>query len=295
MIQILDEADVMLTMVFGAFIAGSSPEGSAAIAYPVFTLYLDIMPENARNFAFAIQSIGMTAASLFILGRRIPVDWYYIRYITIGGLLGLLAGTFWLVPIVPPVLAKLIFVSLWLSFGIVLYFRNAKGGSPRLRLPKLTKTDLYWLYSFGFLGGCISALFGTGINMLSFCFVVLYFGLSEKVATPSSIIIMSIETIAGFLLHSLILNDMSDESWNMWLACIPVVIFMAPLGSWFASKLNRMYFQRFLYTIFFIQYMGAILVIKPGFFYALLSFAIILTGILLFRWVSTHTPIRENN
>src|SRR5690349_14018791 len=31
-----------LTMVFGSFIAGSSPEGSAAISYPVFTLLLKI-------------------------------------------------------------------------------------------------------------------------------------------------------------------------------------------------------------------------------------------------------------
>ena len=82
-----------LTMIFGSFIAGSSPEGSAAIAYPVFTLLLDIAPPIARNFAFAIQSIGMTSASLLILGLRIKVEWNYIRYVTLGGVFGLVFGT----------------------------------------------------------------------------------------------------------------------------------------------------------------------------------------------------------
>jgi uncharacterized protein len=34
--------EAALTMLFGSFIAGSSPEGSASIAYPVFTLLLKI-------------------------------------------------------------------------------------------------------------------------------------------------------------------------------------------------------------------------------------------------------------
>ena len=72
----------VLTMIFGSFIGGSSPEGSAAIAYPVFTLLLKIEPTVARNFAFAIQSIGMTSASLLILGLKIKVDWDYIKYVT---------------------------------------------------------------------------------------------------------------------------------------------------------------------------------------------------------------------
>ena len=116
----------VITMIFGSFIAGSSPEGSAAVAYPVFTLLLDIKPAVARNFAFAIQSIGMTAASLLILGLRIKVDWNYIKYVTIGGIFGLVLGTYYVVPLISPPMAKLFFVSLWLSFGIVLWRENLK-------------------------------------------------------------------------------------------------------------------------------------------------------------------------
>jgi uncharacterized protein len=69
----------LIIMIIGSFIAGSSPEGSAAVAYPVFTLLLKIPPAVARNFAFAIQSIGMTSATLLILSLRIKVEWNYIN------------------------------------------------------------------------------------------------------------------------------------------------------------------------------------------------------------------------
>ena len=83
-----------ITMMFGSFIAGASAEGGGAIAFPVFTLLLKIPPADARNFSFAIQSIGMVSASLLIIGRRIPIEWRGITYPAIGGLVGLIIGTY---------------------------------------------------------------------------------------------------------------------------------------------------------------------------------------------------------
>jgi uncharacterized membrane protein YfcA len=288
--QLLHQGNVVLTMIAGAFIAGSSPEGSAAIAYPVFTLFLDIEPDDARNFAFAIQSIGMTSASLYILGKRIRVDWRYVVYVTAGGIVGIFLGTWWLVPLLSPIVAKLAFVSLWLAFGLALYGTRSRQEIKKSALPTLQQTDILLLLFFGLLGGGISALFGTGINMLSFCLVVLYFNLDEKVATPSSILIMNIETWLGFFIHGVLLQDISHQSWNMWLACIPVVIFMAPLGAWFANKISRFHFQNFLYLIFILQYIGAVYVIRPGMTLICLSLLIILSGLLGFRWIKKQSP-----
>ena len=290
---LVQQLPVMITMVLGAFVAGSSPEGSAAISFPVFTLLLGIEPDDARNFAFAIQSVGMTAASLFILGRNIRVDLQYIQFVTLGGFAGIVLGTWAIVPYVTPIMVKLVFVSLWLAFGLVLYIGNKKNGLKLSKLPVLSWPDKRWLVIFGILGGMISALFGTGINMLTFCFVVLYFRLDEKVAAPSSILIMTIETLIGFALHAVILRDVSEQSWNMWLACIPVVIFMAPLGSWFASKISRFQFQHFLYLLFLIQYLGAILVIRPGIQLIVLSVSIILAGVAGFWWMQKVSPFRK--
>lgn len=279
---------VMITMVFGSFVAGSSPEGSASIAYPMFTLYLGIAPDVARNFAFAIQSVGMTAASIYILNKKIALDWNYIIYVSFGGLFGLLFGTYNLVPYIQPMLAKLIFVSLWLAFGIVLYLENRK--QTRIIYDKIilfSHSDRINLILFGFIGGGISSLFGTGINIFTFCFLVIYYKVNEKVATPSSIIIMTIETIAGFALHGLVIKDISKESYDMWLSCIPIVIFFAPLGAYVVNKISRITFTNFLYFIFLVQYLGAMFVIRPDLTKSVISIGIVLFGFFFFRYIGS--------
>lgn len=279
---------VMITMVFGSFVAGSSPEGSASIAYPMFTLYLGIAPDVARNFAFAIQSVGMTAASIYILNKKIALDWNYIIYVSFGGLFGLLFGTYNLVPYIQPMLGKLIFVSLWLAFGIVLYLENRK--QTRIIYDKIilfSHSDRINLILFGFIGGGISSLFGTGINIFTFCFLVIYYKVNEKVATPSSIIIMTIETIAGFALHGLVIKDISKESYDMWLSCIPIVIFFAPLGAYVVNKISRITFTNFLYFIFLVQYLGAMFVIRPDLTKSVISIGIVLFGFFFFRYIGS--------
>jgi len=289
MFSILSEnVYVMITMIFGSFVAGSSPEGSASIAYPMFTLYLGIAPDVARNFAFAIQSVGMTAASIYILNKKIALDWNYIIYVSFGGLFGLLFGTYNLVPYIQPMMAKLIFVSLWLAFGIVLYLENRK--QTRIIYDKIilfSHSDRINLILFGFIGGGISSLFGTGINIFTFCFLVIYYKVNEKVATPSSIIIMTIETIAGFALHGLIIKDISKESYDMWLSCIPIVIFFAPLGAYVVNKISRITFTNFLYFIFLIQYLGAMFVIRPDLTKSVISMSIVLFGFFFFRYIGS--------
>ena len=282
-----DRMPIAFTMLFGSFIAGSSPEGSAAIAYPVFTLYLKIDPRIATNFAFAIQSIGMTAASLLILGLRLKLDWLYIRYVTIGGLVGLVFGTYFIVPLVSPALAKLFFVSLWLSFAIILWHQNIqKQRIVQETIIGFSRRDLLLLVSFGFVGGMISALFGTGINIFTFCLMVTYYKISEKVATPSSIIIMTLETIFGLFLHAVLIKDFQQESLNMWLVCVPVVLFFAPLGSFVMSKLPRLVLANFLYLILLVQFVGAFWVLEPSGNHIFVSAVTIVFGVILFYFIS---------
>ena len=62
------------TMIFGSFLAGSSPEGGGAVAFPVFTKVLEVPAQVARTFSLSIQAVGMTMAALIILLARRPVD-----------------------------------------------------------------------------------------------------------------------------------------------------------------------------------------------------------------------------
>jgi uncharacterized protein len=279
----------VITMVFGSFIAGSSPEGSAAIAYPVFTLFLEIPPAVARNFAFAIQSLGMTSASLLILGLKIKVDWNYIKYVTIGGAFGLVFGTYYIVPLVSPPIAKLFFVSLWLSFGLVLWYENSK---PQRKvydfIQNFARTDMARLMIFGIIGGMISSLFGTGINIFTFCLMTIFYGINEKVAVPSSVVIMTLETILGFFLHAGLIGDFQTEAFEMWIACIPFVIIFAPLGAFAISKLPRKTIATFLYFILIIQFFGAMWVIKPNLNQLIMCGITLLSGLSLFIYLARN-------
>lgn len=277
----------MLTMLFGSFIAGSSPEGSASIAYPVFTLLLKIQPSVARNFAFAIQSIGMTSASLLILGMRVKVEWNYIKFVTLGGIVGLIFGTYYVVPLISPIMAKLFFVSLWLSFGLVLWYENLKPERKVFEsIQNFGTNDQMRLILFGLVGGIISSIFGTGINIFTYCLMTIYYKISEKVATPSSVIIMTIETILGFFLHAAVLQDFSEESFKLWLSCIPVVIFFAPLGAFVITKLPRLAIARLLYAILVVQFIGAMFVIRPNLSQILLCAVTIACGLGLFLYLA---------
>lgn len=286
-----DHVSAILTMILGSFIAGSSPEGSASVAYPVFTLYLGIIPSVARNFAFAIQSIGMTAASILILNRKIKIDLNYIKYVTSGGLVGLILGTYFVVPYISAVITKLLFVSLWLGFGMVLFYENQIKKRTVSQAIQIRHSGDYLILSLlGLAGGILSSMFGAGINILSFCFVVIYYNLNEKVATPSSIIIMAVESIAGFALHALWLRDMTPDTFDMWLSCIPFVIFFAPLGAYVLDRTSRKTYNNFLYLIFGIQYIGALIVIRPGLAQSVFSAGIIVGSIILFRWIEKIKP-----
>jgi uncharacterized membrane protein YfcA len=272
-----------LTMVLGSFVAGASSEGGGAVAFPVFTLLLGIEPATARNFSFAIQSIGMTAASLLIFSLKIPVEKTVIRYTVPGGLLGIAFGTWLLVPLISPTLVKLFFVSLWLSFGFALYLTNLNPGRPvfnslRQNLP----SDRLLLLATGFAGGCITAIFGNGIDMLTFCLIVLFYQISEKVATPTSVVVMTFNTIFGFLLHLFVIKDFQLQAFHDWLCSIPVVVFFAPLGAYVISKLNRLVIATLLYCIIVVQFIGALWVIRPNMHQGLFSVAVCLSGIVLF-------------
>jgi uncharacterized protein len=54
-------------MVLGAFVAGLTPEGGCAVAFPVLSVFSSVDRVLARDFSLMIQSIGMTSASIFIL------------------------------------------------------------------------------------------------------------------------------------------------------------------------------------------------------------------------------------
>lgn len=272
-----------ITMIFGSFVAGGSSEGGGAIAFPVMTLIFKIHPAEARNFSLAIQSVGMTAATLWIVARKIQLDKTYLKLAAIGATAGIILGTYFIAPYTPPAYAKMLFVSFWLSFGITLFIvtyyrkRNVQD-----QLPDLNNAQRIELIIIGLVGGILSAILGSGIDICTFAFVTMKYKLSEKIATPTSVVLMALNALVGFLLHQFIIGDIAPIVYNYWLVCIPVVMLGAPLGAFVVSQAKRLHIINFLCFIILVQFIGAILVIKPHGDLLLFSIGAFIAGIGIF-------------
>ena len=249
-IYIQEYWQISVTMIFGSLIAGATSEGGGAVAFPVFTKLLHINPIDAKVFSLAIQSIGMTAASLVIVYLGIKVEWRVILWASLGGALGIIPSSIWLAPLLPPPVLKMSFTAMITSFAITLFVLNRR--QERLchhDLPWVGKREQIILVAAGFLGGIMSGLVGTGIDIITFSVIVLLFRLSEKVGTPTSVILMSINTLFGFALHSLVLGKFTPQVQAYWFAAMPIVVVGAPVGAMICNLLNRIIIARILMVL----------------------------------------------
>lgn len=271
------------TMAFGSFIAGASSEGGGAIAYPAMTLLFSIEPDVARNFSFGIQSVGMSFAAIWIFISGIKIEKNYLVLAGAGGFIGIIIGSYFIVPLIKPDYAKMMFVSFWLSFGIalaVVTFINKRNSIDQL--PYLTNPQKAELFMVGILGGFFSSVLGNGLDICTFSYVVMKYGLSEKIATPTSVILMASNAIVGFILHLFFLETFQTEAFHYWLVCIPVVIFGAPLGAYTITLIGRKTIAGILITIIVAQFLTALFVIRPALELLLFSALIFVAGIFTF-------------
>lgn len=235
---------ISMTMTVGSFVAGATAEGGAAVAFPVFTKVLQIPSPEARTFGLMIQAVGMTMASVVILTRRIKILPRVVVWVSLGGILGQVIGTYLVT--IPAPYPRILFTFVSSAFGATMalsrWYLNA---SPRVRLPSWDGRYRLFFLAIGVLGGSFAAQTGSGIDMATFIVLTLAFGVSEKVGTPTTVVIMGLNSVVGFFLHGVVSRDVGVV-WDYWLAAVPVVVLGAPLGAVVASKVNRDTIIRFL-------------------------------------------------
>ncbi|MFQ6046362.1 MAG: sulfite exporter TauE/SafE family protein [Gemmatimonadales bacterium] len=252
-----------VTMAFGSFVAGATSEGGGAVAFPVMTLVFGISPTIARDFSLMIQTVGMNAAAFAIVLLGIPVEWRVIRWASLGGTLGIVFGLEFVT--LAPARAKMLFVSTWLAFAVALYLINRyRDREVHRRIQAFRRRDALLLLATGIVGGIVSSVTGSGLDITTFAVIVLYMSLSEKVATPTSVILMGLNAGVGFLYRGVFgggAEGISTEAWGFWYVCVPIVVVGAPLGSWFIRGRSRLWIAGFLYLSIAAQYIWALIVL----------------------------------
>ncbi len=229
-----------LAMALGSYAAGSTPMGGGTVGFPVLVLLFDLPASLGRDFSFAIQSVGMVSASIFILCRRQPLAWAILQGAMLGALVGTPLGIFFIAPYIPELWIKLTFAVVWASFGLLHLYRldEIAGHSG------MTEFDENWDFKLGLwlgllAGATVAAVTGVGIDMVLYTALVLLCRADLKIAIPSSVIIMAFTSLLGVITKLTIGDGLQPGTFANWLAAAPVVAIGAPLGVYIVARIGR--------------------------------------------------------
>ena len=230
---------IALAMALGSYVAGSTPMGGGTVGFPVLVLWFDMPATLGRDFSFAVQSIGMTSASIFILARRVPLAWSILKGSALGILIGTPIGFFFIAPLISDLWIKVVFAVVWASFGILhLYRINEIAGHTGM-----TEFNEGWDFRLGIIlgvlaGATIVSVTGVGIDMVVYAALVLLCRADLKIAIPTSVVIMAIASVYGVAIKS-VTTGMQPGVFENWLAAAPVVALGAPLGVFIVGLIGR--------------------------------------------------------
>lgn len=253
--------EAAVTMVFGSIVAGGTSMGGGAVAFPVFTKVLHVSPQDAKVFSLAIQSIGMSAASVTIVAMGTKVEWRFIRWASLGGIFGIVLGSVFLAPVLPSDVIKISFTTMVSSFAVVLFALNQTRRRPKLTISFWGNRERAVSLVAGLWGGIVSGLVGSGMDIFGFSILVLLFGMCEKISTSTSVILMAINAVVGFILHEYFIGDFVEPILGYWLAAVPVVVVGAPIGAMLCSLLKRKTIVRILIGLISIELVSSLLLI----------------------------------
>lgn len=236
---------IALSMLFGSYIAGSTPMGGGTVGFPVLVLLFDMPASMGRNFGLAVQSIGMVSASIYILSHGVRVDWRLLRPALLGGFVGVTLGACFVAPFVSDLTIKLLFAVVWASFGVLHLMKIKEFVSRHGEAGSWMALDRWIGLAVGIGGGIVASITGVGIDMILYATLVLLYRADLKIAIPTSVLIMAFTSVVGTAIN-LLLNRIAPQTYlyspdvfGNWIAAAPVVAFGAPLGALVVNLISR--------------------------------------------------------
>lgn len=92
-------------------------------------------------------------------------------------------------------------------------------------LRKVQVSFVSLLYRFASLAAMfVFFVRSSGIDICTFSILTLLFRVSEKVATPTSVVLMAMNTLAGFMYRQLAMGGVESEATRFFIVCVPVVV-----------------------------------------------------------------------
>jgi uncharacterized membrane protein YfcA len=244
------QLSIAITMMFGSFVAGGTALGGGAVAFPVMTKLLGIEPATAKVFSLAIQSFGMTAASLTIIFCGIRYFKQVVLFALLGAIPGVIISLLFIAEHLPRLATKTVFSVFLLVFSFTLlrlHFTHKNfQEQPDLRSP-------YLITLVGFIGGLASGIVGSGADIMVFALLVLFYKKELKAATATSVIIMAATSIVGSWCNFVLLDGLTPQISAFLWAAVPVVVIGAPLGAFVCAKVKAGVLLSFLLSLIVLE------------------------------------------
>ena len=236
--------------------------GGGAVAFPVMTLAFNVKPSIARDVSLMIQSSGMTAASFTIFFMRVKIEVITLGCCFVSAIGGVIFGLHVIDPLMPPDVKKMAFVSLWFAFAFVLFLLNRNPNRKVYdKIPDMKPWKIGVLILVGFIGGTFSAWAGSGLDLCVFSVVTTLFRVSEKIATPTSVILMGTNSVICVFWRAIVLEQVETEAWEFIGVTFPIVTIGAPLGSLLGTHFHREVLAASLYIVTTAALIGAYFIV----------------------------------
>ena len=222
----------MLLAILGAVIIGISlglfGSGGSILTVPVL-MYLVDMPADVSIAASLLIVAGISLFGSVSYIRRKTVSWKHFWAFGIPGMLGTYGGA-WIGTIVDSRWQLLVFSLLMIVAAVLMWRSKPKqpGHHTEMNSAKVTLE--------GLIVGIITGFVGVGGGFLIVPALVLLAGLSMPVAIGTSLLIIVIKSMAGFVKYYAVMAA-QDIQFD-WLV-IAIMIVGGVFGSVFGSKLGR--------------------------------------------------------
>ncbi|UMM23505.1 hypothetical protein L5515_004188 [Caenorhabditis briggsae] len=278
-----------VVMILGSIIGGMTSEGAGAVAFPVMTLALHIDPTIARDFALMMQR--MTSALVCVLFMRVKFETRAVILGCLGAVPGFVIGVHWIDPIFNGPQKKMLFVSIWTAFALSLGILNAQKKRPTFReIPEFCAWKGWVLFFTGIIGGIFDAFAGSGIDICIFSVITLLFRVTEKTATPTTVVLKGTIAVFGFYYRAVMMGDIDIMAWRYFSVTVPISACGGPIGSFLGSHLHRQLIASFVYILEAIALLG-FLFTKPGWQLMTVGAVIIIGCFVFFSIVSKFGSI----
>jgi uncharacterized membrane protein YfcA len=305
MLSVLNYPDALIIpiMSLGSFVAGSTFLGGGVVAFPALTKMLGFDPASAKIFSLAIQSVGMTSASIYVIAKTPAIPYKFIFISIIAGGLGVAISLFYFQSLFASTDIRLSF-TLFVLCSLVIYLWLFKHNSIFSKYPDLSDSrsqlsccdfnSVAIIFISGFLGGVISGFIGSGADLMVFCLLSLYFHIDLKNATKISIIIMAAVSIIGIIFQIVAVGNLPPEIMNLWVLAAPVVLLGAPIGAIFLKKVKPTTLLIFIAVIVMVEIITTILLVNVETWKFIVHFIFATILIMLLYQLHLNSPYKPS-